>query len=876
MADRERIGQIISRGLASSAPDWALFVADGAGSQPGLVRVRRPHWPAGKVIEIPASGVDTEAGGQIDIRFHQRNRQLPYASRRGPSAEGIIQAAQTIQIGFWDQTWRSYYQDARSNQSSAPATLDSETCWTFDSDADGGGLYWEPEGLLVHKTGRVWHLSRWTDLAEAFEVAELRVRLLVPSGTYAVSASAALELVGHERETANWLLPDATCFYDPTDDVLVVLIKPTRQKIDDEQARVWTLRPNEAIDGFVSAVSSFDLGPEGARRGWANVGVAGRRMIRLDFPGATFDRFALSTETLEWSGVGGAGISGTFGTTYTGPGWRADSFDASPQRNYSPAYTQGKWRTAIATRVDDSGDWVDYRLNELSIAAEDGEQTEIELAARDNVVRAQPVQLAICGEWAESHLEAIDSNTNIPADGNYDEVGFVDQSRAVTNGYPPEHELYESTMVEWTEWTSRRWLGCAFAAFEHEWDSGGDLNNYPNLRTPDYPDTCGGVPLPPATLPAVSPNRAWWGRAFWAGQPSGRRDWRGLIPQSDDCSIALPDGWRYRLALVPDEPVWVPASTYGDLWHNNSHDSYEQRFRQSKLLPFSNVHPSIPFPESFLDNYEWAERRQISWVEPQMRWTFKTVLFSIAPNGTVYEKTLSAKWPGLEYPGRLGTGAPVLHTISEELSIPVNAYQLFTVPRHNLLGVIVDHLETALGDPAPAVLLLDRSNPADLPEVYRIPATSIYPEACLELCTEDSTFAGGEGDSIDPDYWQRVGQYKYLLHGADEAGPLCKLIDRASETLLVMGWQAVQRVAPVTGTPGQTYNGLSLFRLGAASADHLGSDNNTGSWTWGASRAGNDNTHGPRVLRSMAVLSDRAAWGSLIGEVGKPGLKQIV
>jgi hypothetical protein len=773
-------------------------------------------------------------------------------------------------IGLWDQTWRSYLQDAVSATTTAPATLDAETAWTYDSDADGGGLYWEPEGLLLHKTGRVWHISRWTDLAEAFEVAELRVRLLVPSGTYAVSASASLELVGHERETPWWLLPDASVFYDPTDDVLVVLPKPTRQVIGTDQARIWTLRPNEDIDGLISAVSTIDLGPEGSRHGWSNVGVVGRNLIWLDFPGGTIERFALNPETLEWSSAGAAGLDGTWGSTYSGPGWRADIFDASPQRNYGPAYTVGAWRTAVCVRVDNDGDWVDYRLRELSIAAADGELSEIQLAAIDNVVRTEPVQLAICGAWAEAHLAAIASNTNIPADGIYDEISFTDHSAVYNNGYSFGHPLYESVLMEWTTWRTRRWLGCAFDNFEHSWASGGDLSNWPNLRTPGYNTTCGGVPLGPATLPAVSPNRAWWGRAFWSGQPSGKRDWRNLIPQSDDCGIALPDGWRYRLALVPDEPVWVPRSTYGDLWRLNNHQSYEQQFQQYLDFGFSNIapdhHPGV---------YNNAELRQISWVEPEMRWTWKTVLFSISPTGEVYEKTLSTKWPGLEYPGRTGDGGPQLHTIAEELSVPVNGYQLFYVPRHNLLGVICDHLETALGDPAPMVLLLDRSNPGDLPEKYRISAGSIYPEACLELCTENSTYTGGEGDSFDPDYWQRVGQYRYLLHGADEAGPRGKVISRASEDLLILGWQAVQRVEPTTGTPGQTYNGLSLFRLNADSFDALEGSNNIGSWTWGTSRNGNDNTHGPRVLRSLAAASDRLIYGSWIGDVGKPGLKDI-
>lgn len=840
---------------------------------------RRPHWPdnasifaraARSVFEQLAEGIG------VEVDYLEGNRQMPFISAIRGLGKSATAPVISLILGIWDQTWRSAYQDAVSTITTAPAELEADVCWTFDSDAAGGGIYWEPEGLLLHRSGRIWHISRWTDLAEAFEAAELRVRLLIPSTTYAVSASASLSLAGHERNTAHWLYPDASCFYDQTLDILVVLPKPTKQKIDNEQARIWTLRPNEDLDGFFSSVSSFDLGPEDARRGWGCVGVASGRLLRLDFPGNEIERFQLNEATLEWESLGlGSAFSGTWGIHYSGPGWRADTFDGGPARNYSPPYTQGKFYccATVRTEVGSASDWIDYRLRELAVAG-NGDLSEIDLVQINSVSRTEPVQLGICEDWAADHRDAIAGNTNIPASGDYDEIGFTDESIVVTNGYPPESELHEWTLIEWTEWRTRRWLGCAYENFAHEWSSGGASNNWPSLSTPGYPTTCGGVPLGPAALPAQSPNRAWWGRAFWSGQPSDKRDWTGIIPRSDGASLATADGWRYHLALVPDQPVWLPNSTKGDLWQPNHPQSYDQQFYQYRSHAFANVHPSIPFPETYYHDYKKAERRQISWVSPVMRWTWRTVLFSISPSGDVYERELSARWPGLPYPGRLGAAGPNIHTISEELSVGVNGYQIFTVPRHNLLGVIIDHLETALGDPAPMVLLLDRSAPATLPEAYRIPASSIYPEACLELCTEDATYEG-EGDYLDPDYWARIGQYRYLLHGADESGPRGKIVSRASEDLLILGWQAVQRVAPTTGTPGQTYNGLSLFRLNADSADSLGGQNNIGTWTWGTSRRGNDNTHGPRVLRSLAVASDRMIYGSWVGEVGKPGLREI-
>lgn len=85
-------------------PDWGPYEADGEGSSPGLLRVRRPHWPTGKAVEIPASGVETDAGAQTPVRFHHRNRQLPYASRRTASARGIATAASLGLTALWAQS----------------------------------------------------------------------------------------------------------------------------------------------------------------------------------------------------------------------------------------------------------------------------------------------------------------------------------------------------------------------------------------------------------------------------------------------------------------------------------------------------------------------------------------------------------------------------------------------------------------------------------------------------------------------------------------------------------------------------------------------------------------------------------------------------
>ena len=132
-------GRTIAQALRGQAPDWGLYEADGPGSSPGLVRVRRPHWPAGKAIEIPASGVESEAGTQIDVRFHNRSRQLPFASRKVPSARGISQSSFAIGLGIWHQSNYSSHQNALGGLVAAALyAMDPPTisAWTLPTSDD--------------------------------------------------------------------------------------------------------------------------------------------------------------------------------------------------------------------------------------------------------------------------------------------------------------------------------------------------------------------------------------------------------------------------------------------------------------------------------------------------------------------------------------------------------------------------------------------------------------------------------------------------------------------------------------------------------------------------------------------------------------------
>lgn len=811
-------------------------------------------WPVGTWVKIERVGVNWQVIG-IGSSFTE-----VYVA---PTP------AEFLVPGVWDQTWRSWMQDAISEATSAPATLTNAVKWTYSTDAPDG---WQPEGLLIHKTGRILHVSRFRSGPGSGQH-ELQARLLNPlTDPYGVDALASVGLVDAER-TADALYPDGTAFYDTDNDVLSVLAIPSRDSWGSNPARVWTLKPNAEMTAFDSVVSELTLGSEDPRRSWSVVGVAGVSMVRFDFPRNELERFELDPDTLQWSSTGlGSLFSGDFGLHYTGPG---AATDLTPRRNYGPVYTKGVFYCLGTVRelVEDviganginyaydpgtntfnleyvSGeDWQNYRLREYSVDTRTGGVGEADLVQMDTITRSSPapVELAICGAWAAGY-RANSIDTRFPETGDYDEVDFSEHSASISNGYSTEHPDYESATYEWTEFRTRRWLGCAFTDFEHSftpeysWGS-----NWPTILTPGYALTNGGVPIAPAGLPTPTPNRAWWGRAFWNGQTPSPREWAGYATRSDSRSIATQDGWRYHLALVPHEPVWTPNTLEGDLWVNDSHSVYEQDFNTYIEVPFTTVNPMV-YDENPVRLVEFnTQRRQISYLIPAVKWTWKTVIISVSPDGDIYQREISDRWTNLQFPCESVDGEIVIREIEEELCVAENAYQLFTVPRHNLLGVVVDKRTSVMADPAPTILLLDATDREGLAERYRIDPSQIYESLSLVTSETDEEWDGPEGTPQDPDYWIRVGQFIHTLHGTDESGPQCKVIERADETLLIVGTQAVQRVEP-GGPSGTVINRTTLFRLNANDSDDLASSYND---------TGDDTTHGPRMVRTIAVSADR-------------------
>lgn len=847
---------------------------------------------------IPRAVKYLGVGDVVKLGFYNNNKNKPFIKQiiKSFMARGVAASAgPSIEVGIWDQTWRSYYQDARSNTTTAPADLSFDDAWSYDSDADGGGLHWAPDGLLIHKSGRVLHLSRWTDIAESgFDALELRVRLLIASSPpYATQASAALELVGPEQ-TASWLLPDGTAFYNATDDVLTVLVAPSQDTWTDEAARIWTLQPNEDLDEFVSALSSFELGSEGERRSWGTVGQAGRQMIRMDLPLNEMAGYVLDLETLEWSQEWTSSpLTGTLGSHFAAPGMVSEG----AKRNYSPPWHGAKFFTLVTVREGsgESPNWSNYRLRELAISETDGAVSEIDIYSWDSVDRSDPTQLSICDDYADSWLASLQASADVrvPATGTYDEFDSTTNTSSQSNGLPPSDPLYESWTFEWVVKTTRRWLGAIYENYTHSWESGGDLYNYDmNFPVPNSGEVeqsglltndVGGVPLGPPGTPLPYPNRAWWGRAFWTGQGGTFGDvesvpWNtldvdqtgGNLPYSAVMhnreaharGIATSDGWRFWVAVVPDQPVFVPNTlakdgTYDPVGPHIVDNTFNDLVLVQKVTATGTLGNTY-------ESYQRGEQRYLGGVVPVVRWTWQTRLFALSPTNEVFERELSGRWEGLPYPGRLVGGEPEALEIEEELAVAENCYQIFTVPRHNLLGILLDQRTSGTAEPEPMVLLLDRTDNT-FDEVYRIPASDFYPESALDIVDADAEYDG--------QFWKRVGQYAYTLHGHDESGPLCKVIERADETLLLIGTESVKRVEPSTGTAGDTLSNLSLLRLNAEDYDGLGGVGSTTAWTWGTSREGVGHL-GPRGVRSAAVMSDRIVVGAQLSS--SPGIKEIV
>lgn len=823
-------------------------------------------------------------GDVVKLGFYYNNVNRPYIKQIIKSKKGREAMSPSFLVpGIWDQTWRSFYQDARSVSSSIPSSISYSEAWTYETDAPDG---WQPDGLLFQKTGRVLHVSRFREGPGSGQH-ELHVRLLNTNTLpYTEEISFSLELVNEER-TADWLYPDGTSFYNTDDDILTIAIAPSRDSWGSNNARLLSLKPNTTFTSFSHAISEFSLSEE-PKRSWSVLGHAGNNMVRFDFPRNQIEQFSLNTDTLQWQSTGlGNLFSGDFGLHYTGPG---AATDLTPRRNYSPAYTKGIFyclgvvrelvedvfgangtnyvynpETNIFNLVYVAGeDWQNYRLREVSVDTVTGAISEIDLIQLNTITRSSPapVELAICNSWAAGY-RANTVDTRFPETGDYDEVGFAEYSASISNGYATGHPDYESATYEWTEFRTRRWLGCAFNDFEHSftpeysWGS-----NWPVILTPGYALANGGVPISPAGLPAPTPNRAWWGRAFWNGQTPSPREWAGYATRSDSRSIATQDGWRYHLALVPHEPVWTPNTLEGDLWVNDSHSTYEQDFNTYIEVPFTTVNPAVHENNPVRVVEFNTQRRQISYLTPAVRWTWKTVIISVSPEGDVYEREISDRWTNLQFPCELVGSEVVVREIEEELCVAENAYQLFTVPRHNLLGVVVDKRTSVMADPAPTILLLDITDRFGLAEKYRIDPSQIYESLSLVTSETDEEWDGPESTPQDPDYWIREGQFIHTLHGTDESGPQCKVIERATDTLLVVGTQAVQRVEP-GGPSGTVINRTTLFRLNANDSDELASSYND---------TGDDSTHGPRMVRTMAVSADRIV---LATNRGGPRVEEI-
>lgn len=822
---------------------------------------------------IPRAVKYLGVGDVVKLGFYHNNKEKPFIKQIVKSFKGQEPITPVPSAtGLWNRTWGNPYQSASSKYVSvAVTTLDSTLAFSYETEDT---LAWQPEGLLAHKAGGLIYVSRYIGTGETPD-RELHVRLLDTSTSpYTVKAFHAIPLEGPEI-TATFLYPDGTVFYDEETDIVTVLIGPSWSSWGFANARVWSGKLNSDLTAFnFHATTEFELAVNGGypNFGWSMVTSNGKYMAMFSYARELISIYELNTSTLQWSQTSSQSVSyGTWGLEWTGPGVQGVSAgkDRIPRRNYSPPCIGNIAYSLVTTRdyEEESGDFIELRLRELAVDMENNSLTEVDLVQLNETSRTEPapLELDICNSWAAGYF-ANTFDEDFPESGDYDTTEEGSFSNFISNGFDTGDERYEEAEYEWTEFKSRRWLGCAFTDFTHTYEPefawGGDPET---ILTPGYSSSVGGVPLMPAGLPTLTPNRAWWGRCFWTGQRPSPREWAGEGPipsyavTSDARALTTPDGWRYYITLVPKQPVWVPATTYGDKYVNRGHFTYERGFNTYFEIPFTEVFPEgSQNPRRAVEFF--TERRRISYLSPDLRWTFQTAIISVDPEGSVYKKGISSEWSGLQFPCEYADEEIVIREIEESLFIPENAYQLFHCKRLNLLGVVVDTREDVMGDPIPTIILLDITDRIGLGEKYRIQADWIFPSECLEVSETDETWDGPEGDVVDPDYWIRQGQFLYTLHGSDESGPQCKVIERENETILIVGTSAVKRVLPVTGEEGDTVNRTTVIRLNEDSAEFLMGSQATFSWNYPPGSGSKE--VGPQFVRTIAVTDTKVVFGS--------------
>jgi len=210
-----KLGQIISGAIGGQAPDWGIWQADGAGSRPGLIRVRRPHWPSGFAIEIPASGVDSDAGAPVDVRHHNRNRQLPYARRHQPHARGKLGSILAA-LAHWLQPESSHRISCRNALTEAQLKLSTAgtptTLVSLDRTADSSTFAYDQErtdvlGLLLYKIGEHTILACahavWAD-ADSMTAETVEVREYALAGTANTPVSVTVDTQRWRATNAIW------------------------------------------------------------------------------------------------------------------------------------------------------------------------------------------------------------------------------------------------------------------------------------------------------------------------------------------------------------------------------------------------------------------------------------------------------------------------------------------------------------------------------------------------------------------------------------------------------------------------------------------------------------------------------------------------
>lgn len=772
----------------------------------------------------------------LDSRGSSGRRRLTYTPFKS-----------VITIGPWDQMWGNPYTNASSATTGVnpDSPDDAPRCfeWSVDPGDADYGLYLEPLGLVSHKAGKIWFVhdiynTEDTDGSNFY--LGFRVVLLTPNDSFwSTACETTVTFDKPYDKQLNRFKPSCNLFYDASADILTVIPNQNSVKqgafedTNNKKCSIWTVKPNSGLTALTAIFSEVDLDQN--QQLLTNVNCVGPYLVsgtlRPDGKILAYARQSDGTFADLWNrnwsdwNASGAKVVLQRGalavdTPNYGASWSRSTFSQMIGR-----YTGGG--TALGT--------AGAELLEVRFAQGDGTSADLTLDTLSSYARTDADSLlkleSVIGPLADAAKD-----TYFPNDGTSSSTHHT-------------LTLSDSSTIEWDYLIDYEWLGVLYqrASWSYIRTSsvyGSNETATAHVPNTDLPDFGSGILRP---LPSAFPNTAsTLERAWWPGAAAVSRDWETA------------GGYRFRAALK-GTPVLVPASTtngtevaQADTDPNTYIDSYTCGSPEAQ---------QETCPPAAVDGVAWyadKEHRQYkAGYLPDVKVNYETYFYVISPDDTVRSIKLSSRWAGLDWK----TGDTLL-TITEELGVPDNIWAVAPVESLGLVLVMGDKRASGSADPMPHIWAI-KYDETSLSIAYEISASDFMPhdDVIEDVWGADQTYTDGEGTHV----WAKAGTLKLGVHGVDDANPpeikVCNSsVD--SKPRLIVGAETVSKVAPVSGTSGETTDRLTSIQLRSDGYDVQGSIETGISWTWPSVGSGSRKTSGPDVVRGMCITDQLLVWPS--------------